>query len=83
MDKSKFYEIRIEGHLTDRWTDWFEGLTIRNEPTGETTLSGVLVDQAALMGALGKIQALNLTLISINRLSSHEYHRHQEVKNEH
>jgi hypothetical protein len=82
MDKPSLYEIRVEGHLTDRWTDWFEGLEIRNEPKGETTLSGVLIDQAALMGVLGKIQALNLTLISVNRLSSHECRRHQEVKNE-
>ena len=79
-----FYEIRVEGHLTDRWSEWFEGLAIRNDPNGETTLSGTLIDQAALMGALGKIHALNLTLISVNRLSSHECcRRYQEVKNEH
>jgi hypothetical protein len=83
MDKSSFYEIRVEGHLTERWSEWFEGLAIHNDPDGGTTLSGVLIDQAALMGALGKIQALNLTLISVNRVSSHECCRlHQEVKNE-
>lgn len=79
-----FYEIRVEGHLTDRWSEWFEGLAINNAPDGGTTLSGVLIDQAALMGVLVKIQALNLTLISVNRLSSHECCRHhQEAKNEH
>jgi hypothetical protein len=84
MDKSSFYEIRIEGHLTDRWSEWFEGLAIHNDPDGGTTLSGVLIDQAALIGALGKIQALNLTLISVKRLSSHEHCPHrQDVKNEH
>ena len=84
MDKSSFYEIRVEGHLTDRWSDWFEGLTICNEPRGETTLSGALIDQAALMGVLVKIQALNLTLIAVKRLSNHECCPHlQEVKNEH
>jgi hypothetical protein len=69
MDRPCHYEIRVEGHLTDRWADWFEGLAIRGEPDGETTLSGVLRDQAALLGILGKIQALNLTLISVNRLT--------------
>ncbi len=68
MDKSHVYEIRVEGHLTDRWSDWFEGLVIRNEPDGETTLRGAFVDQAALFGALTKIHALNLMLISVNRL---------------
>jgi hypothetical protein len=69
MDKPSFYEIRVEGHLTDRWTDWFEGLAILNAPNGETTLSGMLSDQAALFGLLNKIQALNLVLISVNRSS--------------
>ncbi len=70
MNKLCIYEIRVEGHLTDRWSDWFEGLAIRNEPNGETTLSGPLSDQAALIGVLTKIHALNLVLISVCRFSS-------------
>ncbi len=69
MEKAYIYEIRVEGHLTDRWSDWLEGLAIYNEPNGETRLVGKLVDQAALLGVLGKIQALNLVLISVSRLS--------------
>lgn len=68
MDEPWTYEIRVEGHLADRWSDWFEGLAIRQEPSGGTVLSGMLVDQAALFGVLGRIRALNLGLISINRL---------------
>ncbi len=67
MDKPCVYEIRVEGHLTDRWSDWFEGLAIHNDPRGETTLGGPIADQAALFGLLAKIQALNLTLISVKR----------------
>ena len=67
MDKPCIYEIRVEGHITDRWSDWFEGLAIHNDSNGETTLSGLLSDQAALFGVLTKIHALNLTLISMNR----------------
>ena len=66
------YEIRVGGHLTDRWTDWFDGLAIQNDARGETILSGWLADQAALFGVLSKIQALNLTLISVQRSSSEE-----------
>ncbi len=69
MDKPRFYEIRIEGQLTDRWSEWFEGLAIHGDPNGETTLSGPVIDQAALFGVLTKIHALNLTLISVNRSS--------------
>ena len=69
MEKPSFYEFRVEGHLTDRWSDWFDGLAIRNDPNGETTISGSMADQAALFGVLGKIQTLNLVLVSIRRLS--------------
>ncbi len=69
MDVPRVYEIRVEGHLSDRWADWFDGLAIHNDPNGETTLSGWLADQASLFGMLNKIQALNLILISVNRLS--------------
>ena len=68
MDKLYIYEIRVDGHLTDFWSAWFEDLEFRNESNGETTMSGALPDQAALIGVLTKIQALNLTLISVNRL---------------
>jgi hypothetical protein len=70
MNDHHVYEIRLEGHLSDRWTDWFAGLAIHNDANGETTLSGTLTDQAALFGVLAKIHALNLTLISVNRLST-------------
>jgi len=72
MDKLCIYEIRVEGHLTDCWSDWFEGLAIHNDSTGLTRLSGPLPDQAALIGVLTKIQALNLTLISVERVNRHE-----------
>ena len=67
MDTPHVYEIRIEGHLADRWSDWFDGLTIQNETTGETRLTGLLCDQAALYGVLSKIHNLNLVLVSVRR----------------
>ena len=70
MDKPYLYEIRIESHLSDRWSDWFEGLAICQEPNGETRLSGLISDQSALFGVLNKIQALHLVLISVGRISS-------------
>jgi hypothetical protein len=69
MEKPSFYEFRVEGHLTDRWSDWFEGLAIRNDLNGEAIMSGSLADQAALFGVLAKIHALNLALVSVRRLS--------------
>jgi hypothetical protein len=60
------YEIRIKGHLDDKWADWFEGLTITRADNGETLLRGPLVDQAALHGVLRKVRDLGLPLLSVN-----------------
>lgn len=62
------YEIRLQGHLPPAWADWLGGLTLTTTAEGETVLIGELVDQAALLGVLNQIQALNLTLIAINPL---------------
>lgn len=71
MDRASFYEIRVEGHLTERWSDWFDGLEILNDPEGETILRGLFVDQASLLGTLTKIHALNLRLLAVNRSTQH------------
>jgi hypothetical protein len=61
------YEIRVKGHLDQRWSAWFDGLTVTHEADGDTVLSGPVVDQAALHSLLSKIHNLNLTLISVVR----------------
>jgi hypothetical protein len=62
------YEIRLEGQLDQRWTDWFEGFVLTTESDGTTTLSGRVVDQAALHGLLRRVSDLGVTLISINAI---------------
>ena len=70
MRKSVFYEIRVKGHLGDSWSSWFEGMTIRHEESGETVLSGTLVDEAALHGVLMKVRDLGLPLVEVRRLAT-------------
>jgi hypothetical protein len=72
MDTPFVYEIRVEGHLSNHWSVWFDGLTIQTEPNGETRLTGLLSDQAALYGVLAKIHNLNLVLVSVVRRCSGE-----------
>jgi hypothetical protein len=62
------YEIRIKGHLNDRWADWFGGLAITLEDNGDTLLTGPVVDQAALYGLLKKVRDVGMRLVSINRV---------------
>jgi len=62
---SGLYEIRLKGHLDDRWADRFEGLTIKLEENGNTLLTGPVVDQAALHGLLKSIRDLGMILVSV------------------
>ena len=59
------YQIRIKGHLGREWADWFEGLTLTALDNGETLLTGVVVDQAALHGLLRKVRDLGIPLLSV------------------
>ncbi len=66
---AEWYEIRVEGHLPNGWSDWFGGLDIECDPSGQSILSGPLPDQAALHGVLAKVRDLNLKLVSVSRRS--------------
>lgn|GEM_PF-4636937 len=70
------YEIRVEGHLRGDWSDFFEWLTISQDPAIEgkpacTILSGPM-DQAALLGVLDRLGSLALILISVQRVHTGE-----------
>jgi hypothetical protein len=62
------YEIRIKGHLDDRWAERFEGLNFSHESDGTTILSGPVVDQAALHGLLRNVRDLGMPLISVMQI---------------
>ena len=60
------YRLRVEGHLDQRWSAWFDDLTLTRESDGTTSLSGAVTDQAELHGLLMKIRDLGITLISVD-----------------
>ena len=67
------YEIKVQGHLDQVWSKWFEEMTLTHVENGEcegacTLITGPVVDQPALHGLLTKIGNLNLTLISVRRI---------------
>ena len=68
LDRPMVYQIRIEGHLGPKWTDWFGDVGITLEDNGETLLTGPVVDQAALHGLLRKVRDLGMPLISAIRV---------------
>jgi hypothetical protein len=74
------YELRLKGHLDDRWVEWFEGLTITLEENSNTLLSGHVADQAALHGLLKKVRDLGITLVSVNQVQSQETRQNRSNK---
>ncbi|MBP7961917.1 MAG: hypothetical protein KBG20_06290 [Caldilineaceae bacterium] len=65
-ENTSSYEIRIRGHLDERWSDWFGGMTITLDESGDTLLTGPVVDQAALYGLLRKVRDAGMSLYSVN-----------------
>ena len=60
-------EIRVKGQISERWSDWLEGLTIRHTAEGETVLAGPVLDQPALYGLIARLRDLGLPLVSVNQ----------------
>ena len=65
-----WYEIRVQGRLDQRWSEWFEGLTITYDSEDNTRLCGPLTDEAALHGVLIKVQDLALPLLEVHRVAA-------------
>ena len=68
------YEIRVEGRLDSRWAAWFDGMALRSEGDGTTTIHGPVLDQAALHGLLRKLRDVGLPLISVTQRHPDEPH---------
>jgi hypothetical protein len=69
MDQEKeTYEIRIIGHLEDRWAEWFEPMTVQADKDGTSILVGDLPDQTALHGILLKIRNMNLEIRTVRQI---------------
>ena len=59
-------EIRVKGHIDERWSEWLDDLTFTYTDQDETVLTGAIVDQAALYGLVAKLRDLGLPLLSVN-----------------
>ena len=82
----RVYQIRIKGHLGSQWVEWFGGLTITVEENGDTLITGLVVDQAALYGLLKKVRDIGMPLLSVNHVQANQADapavKHYSEKNE-
>ena len=72
---SASYAIRVRGLLSETILGAFPGMQAQAEG-GETVLSGVVLDQAALYGVLAQLEALGLELLDVRRDRSSEAAQH-------
>jgi hypothetical protein len=74
LDQPATYRIQVQGHVGEDWTDWFDGLAVtvdkQNGSPSITTLTGTIVDQAALQGLLSKLYNIGLPLISVKLIKT-------------
>jgi hypothetical protein len=73
IDQPATYCIRVVGYLDDNWSARLGGLKIAaTDYEGKkavTTLSGPLIDQAALFGVLKALYDMRLPLLSVEYLA--------------
>jgi len=76
LEQPAMYQIKVQGQLDERWSDWFNGMTLTFESASNsspiTTLTGAVADQAKLRGILSKIWDLNMTVISVTQVELEE-----------
>jgi hypothetical protein len=58
------YRIVVGGELSERYATAFEGMEMETA-SGQTILTGEVVDQPQLHGVLDRISALGLKLVSV------------------
>jgi hypothetical protein len=78
MTNGAFYQIRVRGHISERWVHWFEEMTIGAD-AATTVLKGAVADQAALLGLLQKLYTLGMPLLSVRRVETGEAEGEDEM----
>lgn len=70
-DSPASYELRFQGSLDQRWSEYMGGAEIRvDSPPDQapvTVITGEFQDQAALAGALNLLYDLGLPLLSVKQ----------------
>jgi hypothetical protein len=62
--------IKIKGEMDESWSEWFEGFELTHCGTDETVLTGLVTDQAAFYGLIGKLRDLGLQLLAVHSVEA-------------
>ena len=64
---AKAFEVHVRGELPKDALEELEYLEVRRVPA-ETVLTGLVPDQAALLGLLARLQSLGLEVVEVRRV---------------
>jgi hypothetical protein len=67
MSKNTVYRIVVQSELSSRYAVAFEGMEMEIK-SGDTILTGEVIDQPHLFGILDRINGLGLRLLSVQAL---------------
>lgn len=67
LSAGAYYRIKVKGVLDSHWSARFGGLCVTHA-NGDTTISGHIIDQAALHGLLMQIRDLGLPLLLVQQI---------------
>ena len=70
MTTKTIYRIVVGGELSERFARAFEGMEVETK-SGQTILTGEVIDESHLHGILDHIGALGLKLVSVEALSEY------------
>jgi hypothetical protein len=68
MSTKTVYQIVVRGEISKRYAKAFEGMEMEAK-SGQTILTGEIIDNSHLHGILDRIIALGLELVSVEEMS--------------
>ncbi len=63
--------IKIKGKIDESWSECFEDIRLTYQGSNETILTGVVADQAAFYGLIGKLRDLGMQILEVSSVESH------------
>jgi hypothetical protein len=68
MSTKTVYQIVVRGRISERYATAFDGMEMETK-SGQTILTGEIIDNSHLHGILDHIIALGLELVSVEEMS--------------
>ncbi len=75
LDQPAEYVVRVHGRIDGSLADWLGPVDVASADAGGdagiTTLSGIVTDQAGIVGLIRHLHGLGIVLLSVERAVAH------------